>query len=435
MKKIIAVTIITSFIHVSSFAQEKAIKFTVDGMDVIMKPTSKDIINVSVFYRGGVAAYPKTEAGIGNLALAGASECGTKNYTKDEFKDKEDKYGISIGGSETYDYGSISLDCIKKYLDEGWNLLEAAVMSPVYDAKEFDLLTQKVISGIKSNEADPDEKISEMSVENTFKGTAYATNPAGDTASVSNLNAEAVKNYYYNQLLNKGRIFVVVVGNLSKDEVTSRIRKSFSKIPSGKFTSPSYKTPVLSKNTLNVEPRKLATNYIIGIFNAPKYTSGEFVANRLAMATFSDNLFKEIRTNRNLSYAPYAYNPSYQMPYNLMYVSTTNPQAAAEVMVDEIKRLKTQGFSQKEFTNSRNLFITINYMKEQSAGAIASALGVAEVMGDWKMADEFVEKAQKTTPAEMTAVFKKYVDGISWNYLGDAAKADEAKAAFEMPTK
>ncbi len=413
-------------------AQSNAQKFTVDGIEIIMKPTVKDIINVSVYYRGGVTNYAAEKAGIENLALAGAPECGTKSFSKDAFKNKADKFGINVYGSSTYDYGMIGLNCISKYFNEGWSLLAEAVRNPVYNEKDFDLLKKQILAGIKNADADPDSKITKMAVTSTFENTPYATDPVGETNTVNDLSAREIKDYYYNILLNKNRMFIVVVGKISKEEITSKIKKAFGDIPSKTYTSFAYHTPEITSNSVNIEPRKLATNYIIGVVNAPLFTSADYAANSLAFSAFSENLFTEIRTKRNLSYAPYAVSVRLKMPYNYMYVSTTDPKASVEVMVNEINRILTKGFSEKEFQDTRNLYITSNYLKEESTDRMAASLGRGEILGNWKMDEEFIGKIQKTTPADMTNVFKKYIKGINWNYLGDEKAADEAKDAFNM---
>jgi len=431
--KYIICSILTGLILINTGAgQNEAQKFSVDGITVLMKPTIKDIINVSVYYRGGVADYSADKAGLADLAISATTQCGTKNYSKDSFKDKADKYGISISGFSTYDYGEINLNCISKYFDEGWSLLAAAVRNPIYNEKEFALLKQKAISRIKSQESDPDSKIEKMAVDNTFKGTVYETDPEGDTGTIKNITAEEAKDFYYKTLLNKNKIFIVIAGKISKADITARIKKAFGDMPSQPYQTPEYSTPEITVNSLHIEPRTLATNYILGVMNSPSYTSPDYVANRVAFATFSQNLFTEIRTKRNLSYAPYAYTVTNKMPYSLMYVSTTDPKASIEVMVNEIKRLKKDGFSKKEFTESKNLYITTNYMKEESTSALASSLGNAEILGDWKMSEEFINKVQKLTPADMTNSFSKYIKGINWNYLGDEKAADAAKEAFNM---
>ena len=203
-------------------------------------------------------------------------------------------------------------------------------------------------------------------------------------------------------------------------------------MPARPYKEQVYHTPVISANSLHIEPRTLATNYIIGVMNSSPFTSPDYVANKLAFVTFSSNLFIEVRTKRNLSYAPYSYDISGKMPYAIMYVSTTDPKASVEVMNNEIKRLKKEGFSQKEFTESKNMFVTANFMKEESTSSLASSIGRAEILGDWKMSEEFINKVLKVTPAEMTNSFKKYVKGVNWNYLGDEKAADAAKEAFDM---
>ncbi|HEY0055040.1 MAG TPA: hypothetical protein VGB63_06775, partial [Pedobacter sp.] len=62
--------------------------------------------------------------------------------------------------------------------------------------------------------------------------------------------------------------------------------------------------------------------------------------------------------------------------------------------------------------------------------AIAASLGSAEVLGDWKIADETAERITKVTLAQMNSVLKKHVKNIRWSYLGDKKLADEAASIF-----
>jgi predicted Zn-dependent peptidase len=167
--------------------------------------------------------------------------------------------------------------------------------------------------------------------------------------------------------------------------------------------------------------------------NAPAYTSADYVPYRLAFASLSDKLFTEIRTKRNLSYAPQAFARGGAIPYSAVYVTTTNPKAAVEVMVDQIDSFKTTGFTEKDLKNSKALFITSNYMKDESTNAIAASLGAAETLGNWKIAEELPALINNTTQDQMTSAFRKYITGIKWNYLGIKKQADDASAEFNLP--
>lgn len=429
--KRIAVHIFFLFITLGALAQSRATSFDVAGIKVIMKPTQKEIISVSMYYRGGVSNYPASMAGIENLALAAATECGTKKFNKDAFKDREDAFGVEVSGSSGYDNGAISMNCISRFFDQGWDLFTEAVINPVFDEKELEMLKEKMVSGIKQSESDPDDRIDQLTMQNAFHGTAYATEPAGAEATLAKLSVNDVKNYYFDKLLNKNRMFIVVVGKITKEEITKRIKASFSGLPSKPYTPAVYTSapPVAPK--ILIEERALATNYITGSVNAPAVSSSDYLPYRLAISSLSNRLFREIRTKRNLSYAPYAHSVNRLMPYAVMYVSTTDPKAAVEVMVNQLEDLRENGFTEEELESGKSGFITNNYMKEESTGAIAAALGGAEILGDWRIADETAERITRVTLPELNSVLKKYVSTIRWTYLGDKKLADEAASVFK----
>jgi zinc protease len=428
--KRIAIHIYFLFIAFGAYSQSKATSFDVAGIKVILKPTQKQIINVSMYYRGGVSNYPAAMAGIENLALAATTECGTKKFSKDAFKDREDAYGVEVGGSSGYDNGVISMNCISRFFNQGWELFADAITNPVFDAKELEMLKEKMVSGIKQSESDPDERIDQLTIQNAFAGTFYAVDPLGTESSLAKLTSADVKEYYYKQLLNKKRMFIVVVGKISKEEVIKRITASFASLPSKPYTPAVYGASSVPSTKVLIEERPLATNYITASINAPAVSSSDYLPYRLAISVLSNRLFREIRTKRNLSYAPYAHSVNRLMPYAVMYVSTTEPKASIEVMVEELRELRESGFSEDELASGKSSFITNNYMKEESTAAIASSLGSAEIFGDWRIADETAERITKVKLEEMNAVLKKYVNTIRWTYLGDKKLAEEAAPAF-----
>ena len=417
------------FISVNLFGQSTATSFEVAGIKVILKPTVKEVIDVNMYFRGGVTNYPAAKAGLENLALAATTEAGTKKYNANAFKDRADTYGIDIGGSSGYDNGMISMTCISRFFNEGWDLFAEAVRNPVFDEREIGMLKEKLVSGLKQSESDPDDRIEQLTMQNAFAGTPYAVDPKGTEESLTKVAAAELKNYYFNTLLNKKRMFIVVVGKISKEDITKKIEASFAALPS-KAYKPAVLTPNNAPARLLTEQRQLATNYITASFNAPKVNSADYLPFRLAISNLSNRMFREIRTKRNLSYAPYAYTTTRLMPFGVMYVSTTEPATSAEVMLAVLKDLVEEGFDAEELMSGKSNFITTNYMKEESSGAIASALGNAEIMGDWRIANDAAERINKVTLQEMNTVLKKYISTIRWTYLGDEKLARENESVF-----
>ena len=53
-------------------------------------------------------------------------------------------------------------------------------------------------------------------------------------------------------------------------------------------------------------PEKMPTNYIQAMFVGPRWTNPDFVVARVGMSWLAAREFDEVRTKRNLSYAPTA---------------------------------------------------------------------------------------------------------------------------------
>jgi len=123
MKRLLLTLIVFSAGFKLLKAQSTTTSFTVDGIKVIYKPSVKKVINVRLYFRGGVTNYPIIKAGIENFALEAAAQCGTKKYSANAIKDTCDKYGINLFGESGYDSGFIQLNCVAKYFSTGWDML------------------------------------------------------------------------------------------------------------------------------------------------------------------------------------------------------------------------------------------------------------------------------------------------------------------------
>jgi zinc protease len=434
MKKLLTTIITLVFAIVLVDAQSQTTSFDVDGIKVIFKPTVKEIINVRMFYRGGVSNYPASQAGIESFALHAATECGTKKYNANEFKDKADKFDVLIGASAAYDYSDIGMECISKYFNEGWDLFADAVVNPVFDENEIQLLRNKLIGKIRSEETDPDKRSDQLILKNAFQGTLYATDPDGSEDVISKLSAADLSAYYHN-LLNKNRMFIVVAGKISKEELIAKIKTSFAGLPSKPYTPATYNEPVWNDYKVLVEGRELSTNYINAIMNAPPVNSPDYVPFRVGISALGGSLYSELRTRLNLSYDPGANSVMLQMPYALMYISTTNPKEAIQDMVGELNIVRQNNLTSSGLKHLKSSYITSNYIKQQSSSAITESLGQAEILGGWEISDRLPELIDKVTVGQIKTVMNKYISGLRWSYLGNIDQANDATNAFKTEVK
>lgn len=433
MKKTLIYIFITC-LAISSYAQpttHTATSFMINGLKVIFKPTVKEVISVRMYYRGGVYNYPASQAGIENFALKAATMCGTKKYSADAFRDMGDQFGIDIGGSSTYDYGNIAMECISKYFDQGWAMFAEAVNHPTFNADEVQLLKSRLISHASTQESDPDQHIEDLVVANAFAGTPYAVDPDGSVKTIDAITPAALK-LYYAKLLNKNRMFIVVAGKISRAQLEQKIRASFGTLPAKPYVPPIRREPLWTANRLTTENRQVATNYISAAFNAPPASSPDFLPFRMGVSALSGSLFTELRTRRNLSYDPGAYLTMSQMPYGIMHVSTNDPKEAVTAMTTVLNRVRALGISESGLKYLKSSFITTNYIKQQGSGAITANLGSAEINGGWQYAENLPQMLDRVTVDQINKALNKYITGLRWAYMGDTKLAEEAADAFAL---
>jgi zinc protease len=427
MKRFIFLINFIIFFHYAN-AQTKAISFNVNGLKVILKSTQKETVSMSMFFKGGVMNYDAERAGIENLALASAATCGTKNYSVVDYQELADEYGIEISGSSTTDYGTISMNCISKYLDQGWKLFSDAVVNPAFDKTEFQTTRERMITGIYHSQSDPETRVEQISMESMFKDSPYSINPLGTSKTVGAFTAEMVSNYYHNELLNKNKMFLVVAGNITKEELEKKIQASFAALKEKPYTPPVYERKMLTGEHLVVEQRDIATNYMSCIMNAPTMSSADYYAFVLTINALSGSMNYELRTKQGLSYAPGATVKVQQIPYTSMYVSTTQPKKAFQAMITVYNSIKDGKYSQRYLDALKKDHRDGYYRYQESASSIVEDLGEAEVLGSYTIIDDMVANFNKVTLQDMKDSFAKYMKGAIWVYLGDE---QVGKAAFQ----
>jgi predicted Zn-dependent peptidase len=399
-------------------------EMTIDGVKVIVQPSGNQIVVIQTIIRGGVQNYTADKAGIEDLALNALTECGTLKDDKNSFKNKLDKVSAQMSGNTGMDYASFSMNCIKTDFETVWPLYIDAMTAPRFDPKEFDRIKQDAINNIRSNESNPDFAIDRMAKQTAFNGKNYAKDPSGTVKTVSALTAAATKKYW-ESILTKSRMVIVVVSDLDKATLEKNIRMLLSKIPAGKPFKQKKESYSPSKNSFIPQERENATNYIQGITSGPQPGTPEFNAFVLAMRIFGSRHFVEIRSKNGLSYAPGAWFSAGATPYSNIYVTTTEPNKYIAVARQLIDKIKTEGFTEEELRNMKTQYLTGVYYRQETNEAQASSLAANEVVhGNWKRTYLIKEDIKKVTLNELNTVFKKYFNNITWSYQGDPKKVN-----------
>lgn len=204
-----------------------------------------------------------------------------------------------------------------------------------------------------------------------------------------------------------------------------------ARLPAGTYhwTIPAALPPIAT--SLVVRARALPTNYILGYFHGPPATSADYQALRLATSALSGQLFAEIRTRRNLSYAVNAPFLDRAVSAGGLYVTTTEPDTVLNLMRSNIILLQANLVDPAALDHLVQQFITEYFLDNETDADQANFLARAELyQGDYRQADRFVDELRRVTPADIQRVAQTYMRDVAFAYVGDTTRV--SKTAVEV---
>jgi len=414
-----------SIVAPESWAQRvAATKFQAAGIPVILKPvTANDVIAVRLYIRGGSSNLTPSNAGIESFMLEAATH-GTAKYTKDAFNERLTETGTSVSSDAGYDYSLMALQAVRQHWNEAWDLFTEAALKPAFPASEVELVRAQLVDNLKRIPDDPDTYLSYLADSSLYAGHSYAVLPGGTPASIAAIPRDALVSWH-KQRLTRENLLLVVVGNVSRADLTRKIESTFGKLPAtGGSAVIAPRLKAVTPDVMVVK-RELPTNYITGYFAAPPPSDPDYAALRVATDILSDRLFEEVRTKRNLTYAVGAGLSNRAANRGSLYVTAVEPDTTLKVIFAQVRRLQREPIPQSTLSENVNTFLTEFWIEQQTNMGQARTLGLFELLGGgYQNLDRFVDAVRRVTPADVERVSTRYMQHARFAVIGDPAKID-----------
>lgn len=396
--------------------------FDASGIHVILrKSTANNVVAVNLYLLGGARQVDAQNAGIEPFLLE-VSDRGTTKYPRATLRRKMSALGSEILTAPSDDWTMFGIRATKEVLDSTWAIFASRLMEPILDPADVSLLRTQFLSGVSQRRDDPDALAEFLADSIAFTGHPYATPVTGTEASLSAIDAKALKAYHDTQIV-KSRMLLVVVGDVDQAHVEKLVRESLGQLPVGgyKWTSP----PRLPENpsAVVIESRALPTNYLIGYYSGPLANSDDYQALRIATSVLTGRMFAEIRTRQNLTYDVHAPFVDRAASAGGLYISTASPDTTLKLMRAAVTELQDGLLDRDGLARLEQQFLTEYFLDNETNGAQADFLARSQLYrGDYHEADKFVDELRSVTPEAVRRVARKYMRGIRFGYVGDPAK-------------
>lgn len=393
----------------------------VNGLKILVKRRpNAPTVAAGLFIRGGARNISDKNAGIENLMLAVATQ-GSRKFPREALRRELSRTGSSIGSAVTNDYSALSLASTRQNFDRSWEIFTDLALNPALAAEDIARAQAQIATGLREQETNSDNFLQILQDRVIYVNHPYANDVNGTLDNIGRFSAKDL-NDYHKKTMETSRLLLVVVGDIDPKDVQARVAATLGKLPRGEYKETPYPALDFSKSTLDITSRTLPTNYVQGVFNAPSLNSPDYYAMRVAVTILQSRIYDEVRTKRQLSYAPNAELGSFSSNTANIYVTAVDANQAVKVMLDEIKNLKTEQIRGEAIDGISGHFLTLHYIGQETNAAQAGELAKYELTGGgWRNAFGFLDKIREVTPAEVQTAAQKYMKNIRFVVIGNPA--------------
>ena len=399
----------------------------VNGMQILVKRVAgAEITATSLHVRGGVRNWGREDSGVELLLLRAAAGGGTERLDKPAFVRRLAELGSTLQAASTEDGSSLSASCLTPRWDETFELLVDVFRRPALPASEVELWRQRQLAQLAQEQEQPDPKIRMLVNTTIFRDHPYGNRAIGTPDSVAALDASALRRHL-RKLQMGSRLLLVVVGDVDAAHIAEAAHRGFGDLPRGDYRQEPLPPWRPTAPSLHVTEQKLATNYLLATFPAPGWGDPGHAAAAVAMFQLRQRVWEEVRTRRNLSYAPSAGHVDAGIARGALYVTAVDPRATWPVMLEEARKLRREPMSEADLRGAKSTLLTDFFVDNETSAAQAEMLARAELLGgDWRLAAAIRERVEAVTTAEVRAFALEHFGDLQAFVLGDPKQVDEA---------
>lgn len=403
-------------------ADTGTVTYVTGGVRVIQRQTTGDIAVANLYLLGGVRQVTWANAGIEPLLLE-ATGRGTRAYPKDRLRRAMSRQGTGIVTDAEPDWTVFGIRATRTTFDSTWAIFASRLMQPTLDSGEVELVRQQFLLGVSQRQDSPDALLEYLADSVGFAGHPYEVPVTGTAESLSRISLGDLRRYHAEQFVTS-RMLLVVVGDIARDRVERLVGQTLARMPAGSYQWALPDTLPRSATKPYTVNRPLPTNYIMGRFAGPRAGTKDYYALRITAAVLAGQLFGEIRSRRNLTYAVDAPFVDRAIAAGGFYVTTVQPELTVDLMRQQLAALRTGMINDEALSRLVQQFLTQFYLDNETNASQADFLARSFLFeGDIRAVARFEEQLRSVTPQDIQRAAQRYIRDVRWVFVGDAARA------------
>jgi zinc protease len=367
-----------------------------NGLKVLVVP-NREVPFVSIQLGLLSGAWTESKPGTAAMTMQMLVK-GTNKHSEGELADELETYAISLSGTGEMDTSTVNVGCLTEHIERAMGLLGEVVLMPSFPKEEFEKLRKQVLTSLAVSSAEP-----EYVADREFRRKLYGEHPYSRTATgeVEDVNALAIEDLkgWWSKFARPDTAVLIFSGDIEAKEAFELARKTFGNwkasgerqdikmsLPEGTTETHIYLVdrPGSTQSQIRAGQRGITRH-------DDRYFVSRIVSNYFGWA-YNSRLNESIRVAKGLTYGAWGSYTAERFAGEFevgTFSKTESTAEAVRAVLEEIKRLKTQGPSNDELESSRSYILGSFVRGRETPQQIAGDLWLIESQG---LGADYLEK-------------------------------------------
>lgn len=267
-------------------------------------------------------------------------------------------------------------------------------------------------------EDDPQSLVYEQVIATAFNNHPYRWPVIGWMSDLKTLDPDDLINHYRTYYAPNNAV-VIVVGDVKKEDIMSKVETAFGDIPAG----PGLRAANIEDEKQIGERRfyvkkEAELPFIVSAYKVPDIKHEDGFALDVLGSILSDGkssrLYQKLVYEQQLALSAWAgYEGLYKDPFLFLTGATAasgkNIEDVEKAINDEIEKIKKGPPSELEVQKAKNQIEASFIMGQDSIYMQAKMIGTFEMIGGWRLWDKYLLGVRKVSPEDVRRVAEKYL--------------------------
>ena len=347
----------------------------------LVEEHSLPLIAIDFAFDGGATRDPDNAAGSAYL-VSGLLDEGAGDLDAEAFHGRLADHAISLGFDARRDDFHGHLQTLSRHRDEAFSLLALALNAPRFDADAVERVKSQVVAGLQRQAQNPETLCRNALYAAAYPGHAYGRPEKGDIDSVSRTEPAGLK-ALSRSLLTRAGLKIVVVGDITAEELAQRLDQLFAALPTGSARSipaePIAVQGLGETHVIDLDVPQTVLRFVgPGLMRRdPDFITASVLNHILGGSAFTSRLFLEVREKRGLAYGvSSSLLPLRESAMLVGGTATRNDRAAESLSVirEEMMKLASEGPTEHEVEEAKRYIIGSYPLRFDTSPKIAAEL-------------------------------------------------------------